>query len=131
MNPCELCEEYGCHNCALGNPCIGCADYDMETILAHPKELAGQRWMKKRRTLMTNYSDIEIQTAQSLLKEGYKWIARYESGRLFAHSAKPSKEYISFHFVGCEVTCLPCFKKGTMYKGMEADKNYNPEELGL
>ena len=37
------------------------------------------------------YSDIEIQTAETLLKEGYKWIVRYESGRLFAHSAKPSK----------------------------------------
>lgn len=32
MNPCELCEEYGdhdCKHCTLGNPCIGCVDYDM------------------------------------------------------------------------------------------------------
>ena len=32
MNPCELCEEYGGHDCKccnLGNPCFGCADYDM------------------------------------------------------------------------------------------------------
>ncbi len=26
---------------------------------------------------------------------------------------------------------LPCFKKGTMYKGMKADKEYSLEELGL
>ena len=26
---------------------------------------------------------------------------------------------------------LPCFKKGTMYKGMEIDRNYTLEELGL
>lgn len=26
---------------------------------------------------------------------------------------------------------LPCFKKGTMYQGMEADKLYSLEELGL
>lgn len=28
---CDLCEEYGdhdCKRCNLGNPCIGCADYD-------------------------------------------------------------------------------------------------------
>ena len=26
---------------------------------------------------------------------------------------------------------LPCFKKGTIYKGMEVDKEYTLEELGL
>ena len=40
---------------------------------------------------MTTYSDIEIQTAKNLLKEGYKWIARDESGGLFAYTDKPSK----------------------------------------
>lgn len=30
MNPCELCEDHNCKHCNLGNPCIGCADYDME-----------------------------------------------------------------------------------------------------
>ena len=40
---------------------------------------------------MTNYSDIEIQTAKNLLKDGYKWIARDESGALFAYTDKPSK----------------------------------------
>ena len=40
---------------------------------------------------MTKYSDIEIQTAENLLKEGYKWIARDESGGLFAYIDKPIK----------------------------------------
>lgn len=40
---------------------------------------------------MTKYSDIEIETAKNLLEHGYMWIVRYESGRLFAHSAKPTK----------------------------------------
>ena len=29
---CELCEEFGDHDCKfcnLGNPCIGCTDYDL------------------------------------------------------------------------------------------------------
>ena len=154
---------------------------------------------------MNKYSDIEIQTAQNLLKEGYKWIARNQSGRLYAHAAKPSKvgtywwsvgnydrtcDYVpifqSVHFGDKEPTslesivhpqilddaekrylsavikpfrnkvkviskgysdldkefivirckdgdeaCLPYFKVGTMYKGMETNKEYSLEELGL
>lgn len=38
---------------------------------------------------MTNYSDIEIQTAKNLLKEGYKWIARNSFGTLFTYGVKP------------------------------------------
>ena len=40
---------------------------------------------------MTKYSDIEIQTAKNLMEHGYKWLVRTESGRLYAHSAKPGK----------------------------------------
>jgi hypothetical protein len=40
---------------------------------------------------MNKYNDIEIQTAKNLLEHGYKWIVRYESGRLFAHCEKPIK----------------------------------------
>lgn len=43
---------------------------------------------------MTNYSDIEIQTAKYLLKKGYKWIARNHNGRVFAHSKKPCNDGI-------------------------------------
>lgn len=31
MNQCDICEEMGCKNCIscyLGNPCLGCEDYD-------------------------------------------------------------------------------------------------------
>ena len=40
---------------------------------------------------MSKYSDIEIHTAENLLENGYKWLVRYEIGRLFAHSEKPIK----------------------------------------
>ena len=155
---------------------------------------------------MTNYSDIEIQTAKNLLKDGYKWIARDESGALFAYTDKPSKldtfwcsdgmsNYVCIELVPIvqnirfedkeptsiesivhpqilddtekrylkgvirpfrdkvlyiakrsimdrrkehiyidlthDVITLPCFMKGTMYKGMKTDKEYTLEELGL
>ena len=40
---------------------------------------------------MTKYSDIEIQIAKNLLGKDYKWIARDESGSLFAYTDKPRK----------------------------------------
>lgn len=34
MNACEYCQEYNdkpdCKRCTLGNPCLGCLDYDLE-----------------------------------------------------------------------------------------------------
>ena len=33
--------------------------------------------------------------------------------------------------VGFDYVCLPQFERDTMYKGMEYDKTYTPEELGL
>ncbi len=33
MSQCDICEEMGCKDCAncyLGNPCLGCEDYDRE-----------------------------------------------------------------------------------------------------
>ena len=154
---------------------------------------------------MTKYSEIETETAKNLLKEGYKWIARDESGGLFAYTDKPINldtfwcsdgisncvcYYVpifqSIHFGDKEPTSLerivhpqilddverrylravirpfrnkvlyiakrsimdrrkehiyidltddvitlPCFMKGTMYKGMKTDKEYTPKELGL
>ena len=152
------------------------------------------------------YSDIEIQTAKNLLKEGYKWIARDESEGLFAYTDKPSKldtfwcsdwigncvcyyvpifqnikfedseptsldsivhpqilddaekrylsavikpfrkhvqniakyrtygnteEYIIIQIDSSERVYFPHFKAGTMYKGMEIDKEYTLKELGL
>ena len=41
------------------------------------------------------------------------------------------EEYISICLPEHETTDLPCFKRGTMYKGMEIDKEYTLEELGL
>ena len=40
---------------------------------------------------MNKYNDIEIKTAENLLEHGYKWIVRWESGKLFAHCDKPFK----------------------------------------
>ena len=44
MDTCELCREYGdhdCKRCNLGNPCIGCADYDMWNDTCRSKGACG------------------------------------------------------------------------------------------
>ena len=41
------------------------------------------------------------------------------------------EEYISICLPKHERIDLPCFKRGTMYKGMEIEKEYTLEELGL
>lgn len=54
---------------------------------------------------MTKYSDIEIETAKILLKNGFMWIARNGTGRLFAHFAKPVKVNYNLCSVGFS-TCV-------------------------
>lgn len=41
------------------------------------------------------------------------------------------KEYLIISLETLETISLPCFDKGIMYKGMEQDKMYTLEELGL
>lgn len=41
------------------------------------------------------------------------------------------REYLSFRMHDWEIIALPFFTKDTMYKGMEAYKEYTLEELGL
>ena len=42
-----------------------------------------------------------------------------------------STETICIYYDGNKVIDLPSFKKGTMYKGMELNKEYELEDLGL
>ena len=44
--------------------------------------------------------------------------------------ALAGREYISI-LLKDDGMCLPCFKKDTRYKGLEPEKRYTPEELGL
>lgn len=47
------------------------------------------------------------------------------------HTDESSYEYIVIAFVNYERLLFPSFKKSTMYAGMEKDKNYTLEDLGL
>ena len=42
---------------------------------------------------MNKYNEIEIKTAENLLKEGYKWIVRDTYGKIYAYKDKLRKNY--------------------------------------
>lgn len=49
MDACESCYEQGimnCKYCALGNPCMGCADYDIENNTCTSKGACADTAMK-------------------------------------------------------------------------------------
>lgn len=54
----------------------------------------GQR--NGRAMTMTKYSEIEIQTAKNLLKEGYKWIKKTRLGSILAYENKPTENPETF-----------------------------------
>lgn len=61
------------------------------------------------KTAMTKYSNIEIQTAEALLKNGFKWITRGIYGAIIAYKINPDKEKYS----PCKVICsdfVPIFE---------------------
>jgi len=63
---------------------------------------------------MKKYTDIEIQTANNLLKEGYKWLRANPVGTIVAYEIKPIKnteKYVPGKIV-C-TACVPIFKNVT------------------
>ena len=53
-------------------------------------------------------------------------IAKYDDGDDNFYIQIAIKQNVYFEYID-----LPYFKKGTMYKGMELDRNYTIEELGI
>lgn len=74
MNPCEICYghetvdcPYSCRYCALGNPCLGCADYDTENDTCKSEGACGDQANKWKGT------DCEEKTERThLMNWGYE-----------------------------------------------------------
>lgn len=59
---------------------------------------------------MNKYSEIEIKIAKNLLEEGYKWITRERSGKIWAYKNKPHRNntdqlYYAWDYTGdyCQI----------------------------
>ena len=100
------------------------------------------------------YIDPEIKSTSSTYTDSIlEWMAQEYKGDILDYSEKKylsevirpfreevtaikkieapaGREYISI-LLKDDGMCLPCFKKDTRYKGLEPEKRYTPEELGL
>ena len=106
--------------------------YDYLSLFSHL--FSAVKWEDEEPTLISDiYNPQILSDAEKQYLEGV--IRPFKDKVLFIIKSNsitgPSKEYISFHFAEHEVACLLCFKKGTMYKGMEPYHRYTLEELGL
>lgn len=70
--------------------------------------------------------DVEKAYLSSVIKP-FRNDVEYIEKRIFSTGA----EYIRIYLTEDETVNFPNFKRGTMYKGMEANKRYTLEELGL
>ncbi len=92
----------------FSNPCSACREDNIEWLLAETQILddAEKRYLKGVIRPFRN----EVRSIRKLSYVSEQIVIQMQSG--------------------IEIK-LPCFKKGTMYQGMEKDKRYTLEELGL
>lgn len=70
---------------------------------------------------MNRYSDIEIQTAKNLIKEGYKWIVRENYGSVYAYTDKPHKNHDWNNCVGSCSYQYVCAKDVPIFQSVTCD----------
>ena len=103
--------------------------------------------MKELEEMKKAFDEFMAKAEQTLIrKKGKQEILDKEEKKYLKAVIRPFKdriEYIKKHCNDCidkcyieiqldtEPICLPYFTKNTMYKGMELDKEYTLDELGL
>lgn len=86
------------------------------------KQLKEESKKEKNKPILNEEEKEYLSVVIRPFKDKVKYIAKYCDSRL---------EFISIKLVGDSAMLFPYFKKGTMYKGMELEKQYTLKELGL
>lgn len=86
------------------------------------KQLKEESKKEKNKPILNEEEKEYLSVVIRPFKDKVKYIAKYGDSRL---------EFISIKLVGDSAMLFPYFKKGTMYKGMELEKQYTLKELGL
>lgn len=86
------------------------------------KQLKEENKKEKNKPILDDEEKEYLSVVIRPFKDKVKYIAKYGDSRL---------EFISIKLVGDSAMLFPYFKKGTMYKGMELEKQYTLKELGL
>ena len=103
----------------LGEKCVGIFDLNAAFI----------KWLDAEHEEKPVLDDAEKQYLSAVIKPFRKHIENISKHRT------ANVEYILLEYKhtngGLDFFHLPQFKAGTMYKGMETNRKYTPEELGL
>ena len=100
-----------------GFKCEGCGERVLKWLLEETKEPVLDDVEKEYLSAVINpFRKIIVTVSKHRLNNDFEYIA------IRVKSLKEDEE---------ENMCFPAFKIGTMYKGMELDKKYSLEELGL
>lgn len=82
-------------------------------------------WYEYKESILTEKEKTYLENVIRPFKDEVKTISHLKDIRF------QLVEYISIYINCFERICLPNFSAGTMYKGMELNKKYTIEELGL
>lgn len=86
------------------------------------KQLKKESKKEKNKPILNEEEKEYLSVVIRAFKDKVKYIAKHGNSRL---------EFISIKLVGDSAMLFPYFKKGTMYKGMELEKQYTLKELNL
>lgn len=100
-----------CGSCLLGK-IIKIEEPQYTTVYKNKKEILDEAEKRYLKNFITPFKG-SIETIRKL------------------YSPIKEKEYIQIRYKDDRPTCLPYFKKNTMYKGMQENRNYTLGELGL
>lgn len=100
-----------------GFNCVGCVERVLKWLLEEAKEpILGDVEKEYLSAVIKPFRKIIVTVSKHRLNNDFEYIA------IRVKSLKEDEE---------ENMCFPAFKIGTMYKGMEVNKEYSLEELGL
>ena len=108
-----------------GLNCIFCRYYNAEEFTPQ-WTIDFAKWLEKKYypTILTEKEKAYLSAVIKPFRKRIKYIRKID------HSSVNNDQFICIVLAG-DRCGLPNFKTGTMYKGMEVDKDYTLEELGL
>lgn len=122
----KVCGEISCNDCIFNK--AQCAEPSDESSWVNNKELYSDKFLDQEIEIDLPILDTEEKEYLSAVLKPFinnvTDVAKYRR-------TSDSREYIVINFKDTEGLILPHFKENTMYKGMELDRKYTLEELGL
>lgn len=122
----QFCDGEFCTDCKL---CIQNSDCILDRLISVINALEDKCLLEHKEKILTKFEKDYLSSALHPFRKIIVTVSKHRLNNDF--------EYIAIRVKSLRETdveenmCFPAFKIGTMYKGMELDKKYSLEELGL